>query len=33
MIVYGCELEFYDEILLKRKECKTQEKAKNFKFS
>ena len=28
MIAYGCELEFRDEILLKREECKTQEKAK-----
>ena len=32
VITYGCELEFQDEILL-REECKTQEKAKNFKFS
>ena len=33
MIAYGCELEFQDEILLRREECKSWEKAKNFKFS
>ena len=33
MSAYGCELEFWDEIILRREECKTREKAKNFKFS
>ena len=28
MIAHDCELEFYDEIILRRKECKTREKAK-----
>ena len=26
MIAYGCELEFWDEILLRREECKTRKK-------
>ena len=33
MIAYGCELEFRDKIILSREECKTREKAENFKFS
>ena len=28
MIVYGCELEFQDVILLRKEECKTREKTK-----
>ena len=28
MIAYDCELEFRDEIILRREECKTREKAK-----